>query len=349
MTLTQTRLTAAIMISLAPLLGTAPANAGPDTTKGSLEPADDNARARSSFRKAAAASQAGRYEEARQLLLDAWSVRQTYDIASSLAQVEIQLKRYRDAAEHLEFCIRNFAPVESEQTLDQANKAFADVKTRVATVKLSANRKGAELFVDSLGIGTEPLPAVIFVDPGPHRLAARLDGDTAERSLNAQAGKEYIADLTLSSHETKAAAVVQESKGTTIEPPPAPPAKTSYTPAIITASTGGVALVAGIVLFLESSHKDSQRQDQLDTLPGPNRCGTGNPNPSACSEIQSSANDARTFRTLAWASFGVAAAASIATYVLWPRTPSGAQVGLNVGALPTHSGFDLFAGFVGTF
>jgi hypothetical protein len=108
-------------------------------------------------------------------------------------------------------------------------------------------------------------------------------------------------------------------------------------------------LVTGVVLFLEASHKDSQRQDHLDQLTGSDRCGEGNPNASACSEIHSMANDARTFQALGWVSLGAAAAAGIATYFLWPRTPKGAQVGLNVRALPTPSGVNFFSGFVGTF
>ncbi|HEY3253450.1 MAG TPA: hypothetical protein VGJ91_05860, partial [Polyangiaceae bacterium] len=129
------RVAAVMVVALTPLLVTAICKASPaNTAKANTDASDDNTRLRSLFRKAAAASQEGKYEEARQLLLDAWTIRQTYDVASSLAQVEIQLKHYRDAAEHLEFCLRNFAPVESEQTLDQAKKAFADVKTRVAGV-----------------------------------------------------------------------------------------------------------------------------------------------------------------------------------------------------------------------
>ena len=352
MTLNQrpTRIAGALVVALASLFGTAIANAAPDDApQAAADATDDNTRVRSLFRKAAAASQAGKYEEARQLLQDAWAIRQTYDVASSLAQVEIQLKRYRDAAEHLAFCIRNFAPVESEQTLDQAKKAFADMKTRVAAVKISTDRKGAEIFVDGLGIGTDPLTTVVFVEPGVRRLAARLDGDSAEQSLNAQAGKEYTAELKLSTHEAKSAAPAAAEQRPIVEAPPAPTYQPNYTPAIVTASVGGAALVTGVVLLLEASHKDSQRHDRLDQLPGSDQCAAQTPNAGACDKIQSLANDARTFRTLSFVGFGAAAAAGVATYFLWPLTPTQSQIGVRAMALRSRAGVDVFTGIDGTF
>ena len=345
------RIATALVVALAPLFGTAISQAAPpDAAKGAPASVDDNTRVRSLFRSAASASQEGRYAEARQLLLDAWTIRQTYDVASSLAQVEMQLKLYRDAAEHLEFCLRNFAPVESEQTLEQAKAAFADLKTRVATIKLSTNRKGAELFVDGHRIGTDPLPAVTFVDPGPRKFAARLDGDTAEQALNALAGKEYVVELQLGTQHAEAQPQTPAAAATSpTEAPPAAPYKPNYAPAIVAASVGGAALVTGVVLFIEASHKDSQRKDQLNQLPGSNRCGAGNPNASACSEIQSLADDARTFRTLSWVGFGTAAAAGVATYFLWPRPPAAPQLSLRAHALPASGGIDFFAGLNGTF
>ena len=337
-------------LAIAPLLVTANAASAPNgATKGEAEAADDNARVRSLFRRGSAAFEAGKLEEARQLFLDSWAIRQTYDVASSLAQVEMQLKRYRDAAEHLAFCIRNFAPVESEQTLDQVKKAFADVKTRVGSVRLSADRSGAEILVDGLEIGTEPLPAAIFVEPGVRKLAARLDGDTAEQSLNAQAGKEYVAELKLSTHETKAAAPAVAATPAVVEAPPQPVAKPDYVPAIVTASVGAAALITSVIVLLEASHKDTQWHARLDQLPGSNQCAAGNPNSVACDEIRSIANDAQTFRALSFVGFGAAAAAGVATFFLWPRTPAQPQLGVRAMVLPSRAGLDVFTGLDGTF
>jgi hypothetical protein len=216
-------------------------------------------------------------------------------------------------------------------------------------VRLSSDRKGAEIFVDGLRVGTEPLPAIVFVEPGLRKFAARLDSDRAEQALDAQAGKEYALELRLSTQETQAPAPAAAEVSPTSDAPPTLIHKPNYAPAIVAASVGGAALVAGVVLLLEANHKDSQKDDRLDQLPGSNRCGAQNPNASACSEIQSLADDARTFRTLSWVGFGTAAAAGVATYFLWPRTPASAQVGLRARALPTSAGIDFFAGFDGTF
>jgi hypothetical protein len=341
-----------LALAITPLLVTVHASAAPPATaKGDAQPPDDNDRVRSLFRKGAAAFEAGKLEEARQLLLEAWTIRQTYDVASSLAQVEIELKRYRDAAEHLAFCIRNFAPVESEQTLQQVRKAFADVKTRVAAVSVSTDRSGAEIFVDSLGVGTAPLPAALFVEPGSHKLAARLGEASVEQPLNADAGKEYAIELKFGDEAPKPAlGAPPVSSG--IDAPPtgdraANPA--GYTPALVTGGIGAAALIAGVVLVFEAAHKDSQRDDQLAQLSGSNRCGAQSPYTTACDRISSLDSDARTFRTVSFVGFGAAAAAGVATYFLWPRAPEHAQLGIRAMVLPSSSGLDVFTGINGTF
>jgi len=78
----------------------------------------DETRVRSLYRKAAAAFGAGKYEDAQVLLLEAWHLRRSYDVAAALGQAELELKRYRDAAEHLQYAVKNFAPVKSEKNLD---------------------------------------------------------------------------------------------------------------------------------------------------------------------------------------------------------------------------------------
>jgi hypothetical protein len=316
-------------------------------------PADDNDRVRSLFRRGAAAFQAGKLEEARQLLLEAWAVRQTYDVASSLAQIELELKRYADAAQHLDFCIRNFAPVESEQTLQQIRKAFADVKTRVGAINVSPNPGGAEIFVDNVRVGTSPLPATLFVEPGSHKLAAHLGGASAEQIVNAEAGKGYTVELKLSEGaQSPAPSIAPVSSGIEAQPP-ASAGTTSqardYTPAIITGSVGAAALITGIVFVFEAAHKDSQRDDQLARLAGSNRCGAQTPYASTCAQVSSLDSDARTFRTLSFVGFGAAAVAGVATYFLWPRNPDQAQVGIRAMVLPSNAGLDVFTGINGTF
>ena len=66
--------------------------------------------ARVLYKKAQVAFEAERYDEARQLLLQVWQIRQTTDTAAELGHTEMELRRYRDAAEHFDYCLRNYPP-----------------------------------------------------------------------------------------------------------------------------------------------------------------------------------------------------------------------------------------------
>jgi len=226
------------------------------------------------------------------------------------------------------------------------------VKTRVAVIKLSANKKGATLFVDGFDVGLEPLSRLIFVEPGMRRFTAQLANTTTEQSLKAEAGKEYIAELNLSTPDTAAVSAVGSG---IVDAPvgnagaPLPVQKPSYAPALATASVGVAALATGVVLLIEAGHKNSQWHEQLNQLPGAAQCGAQSPNAATCDEIQSRANDARTFRALSLVAFGATAAAGVATYFLWPRAPSSSQLGVRAMALPSRAGIEIFTGIDGTF
>ena len=337
---------------LVPVLTTGVAAAEPSTRPSNeATTPDDNARVRGLFHDGEVAYQTGKYEEARQLFLEAWSVRPTYDVASSLAQVELKLQRFRDAAEHLQYCLEHFAPSESATILEHVQKALADAKTRVAMVRVSSNRDGAEVFVDSIRVGVAPVESALFVDPGKRHVSARFNGQSTEEFVNAEAGKEYAAALTFGDETGKPAttviAPVPPAGSNAVAAPTAQPR--SYVPAMVTASVGGVALATGVVLILEAAHKDTRWHNQLSELPGTNQCAAQNPNAAACDEISSLAKDAKTFRALSITGFGVAAVAGLATYFLWPRRSDKIALGLRVMVLPGRAGVDIFTGLDGSF
>src|SRR4029078_1788111 len=83
---------------------------------GSREPDSqtvDRAHARELLQQGIAAIESGSFESARQTLLEAWKLQRSYDVAGALGQAELELKRNRDAAEHLDYSIRDFPPSES--------------------------------------------------------------------------------------------------------------------------------------------------------------------------------------------------------------------------------------------
>lgn len=276
---------------------------------------DENARLVTLFRAGVAAFEAGKDEEAVKVLGEAWAIRQTYDIAGALAQAEISLKRYRDAAEHLNFGINHFVPGDSEQTLEQMRVAFVDVKKHVAALKITVDRDGAEVSAGGRAIGVSPIHGPAFLDPGARTLEARLDGQKVSQVVNVEAGQEYPVTLKLGSAK--------------ITPGPGASGAADDDPSIVPVIVGGaVALVgaAGFVLFDSAASSDTDTKNRLKAINGPSGCADGSATQSDCTAQLDAARSHDRNRNLAVASIVVGAAglASIPIYWFWPREKAAA-------------------------
>jgi hypothetical protein len=93
----------------------------------------------------------------------------------------------------------------------------------------------------------------------------------------------------------------------------------NYAPALIVGGVGVAAAATGIGLLIAAGSKSSERDDRLAALPDGNPCASGTPYVAECAAIHGLDDDARTFRTVAYVSFGVTAAAAVTTFILWPR------------------------------
>lgn len=274
--------------------------------------ADDNSRLRALFREGVQAFEQGRNEQAVRILSEAWAIRQTYDVAASLAQAEIQLKRYRDAAEHLEFGLSHFAPVESEQTLEQMRAAFADVKTHVATLKFKVNRAAAEIQIDGRTLGASALTAPQFVDAGVHTVQASSNGENASVVISVEAGNEYPVELRFKASTAPDAAHASTGGDASDE--------RSLVPVIV-AGTVAVVGTAGLVGFSLAASSDAETLAHLKDKNGTSGCADGTASPADCSAQLDAAQSHDKHRNLAVASavVGAVAVVAIPIYWFWPR------------------------------
>lgn len=124
------------------------------------------------------ALQAKQWEKARRNLLQAWQIEKHCRIAANLGLVEIELQQYRNAAEHLVYCLRN------ENDLDEDRKTavrelFEQAQAQVGTIDVRTDAVGATIFVDGEVVGHTPI-AVIFVEPGRRTIAAKMAGKSFE-------------------------------------------------------------------------------------------------------------------------------------------------------------------------
>jgi hypothetical protein len=294
-------------------------------------PADDNDRARALYRQATAAFERMRPEEALAGFRASWNIRKTHDVALSLGQVELVLKKYRDAAEHLDFAIRHFPPMESSEMLETARKALAGAKQQVATVKIIVNRPGAEVLVDSQIVGVAPLDHPIFLEPGQRTILARdpnatARSDVSSQTLVAEAAGEHTVTLQLGS----AGATTSRSVAETSRP-------TNVVPLVVGGVVGLAGLGIGTGFALAASSKKSRADSLRADLPD-GACNPSNGPAPACADLRDAVDAHDRNRNISTAGFVVGGVAIVGTvgYWLFTRAPS-KQTAQQTPALRIHA------------
>jgi hypothetical protein len=158
------------------LLG--PTLTGPIRAEPALHAASDVERADQLFRKGTEAFEKERYSDAYGALRAAWDLAPSYRTAAGLGQVELHLTQYRDAAEHLAYCLRSFPTSGDAGARRHVEEGLAQAREHVAALRVRVDPEGAEVAVDGHPAGRAPLEGLLFVDPGPHVIQASAEGRT---------------------------------------------------------------------------------------------------------------------------------------------------------------------------
>lgn len=289
-------------------------------------------------------------------------------IACNLGNVELLLGKTRDAAEHLSFCIANFAATGDPALLEKARKVIGDAKKQVAELTVRVNVKDAVVIVDGREIGRAPLEGAIFVEPGSRNVEAQLTGyEPARLVVQASKGSAQTVEITLTANKvpptptpimssTPAAPAplaggggVDESNRGAAAPPPvfAPEDAPKSVPLIVAGLTlGAVGLGMGIGSTVaaagERSDAESQRGEVLAREP--RGCAASPAAGTPCGDLADalSAND--TFRGLSVVGFAVGGAALVGTivYLLLPSSatplPTTGATGGGIRVAPVFDG-----------
>ncbi|MFZ5895569.1 MAG: tetratricopeptide repeat protein [Myxococcota bacterium] len=290
-----------------------PASAASAGTKGSES---DDARIRALVRRGETLYESGQTAQARQPLLEAWALRQSYDVATMLGQVEQDLGHDAEAATYYDFALRNFAPTESEEALKGLKARLADVAAKVTAVDVRVNKENAEISVDGRVVGKSPLPARVFLSPGEHVVVATWEGQGQQAPVVGKPGEERAVSLSF---------VDLPPESSTPNPSPAPTSSASG-PALAPLLVGGAVVAIGLGVGIGEAISAGNQADDLRSLrsqTGPGACV--NPSEPTLVQLCSSQREVaeRYDRDRNWstAGFVVAGAAAIATatYWLWPR------------------------------
>ncbi|WP_437796929.1 hypothetical protein [Sorangium sp. So ce693] len=253
------------------------------------------------IRRAQRARDAGRWTEAHAAYKAAFEAadppssteKERAEIAGELGLCELELRKYRDAAEHLAWSLdqRNFLPLQLQLRFEAGQRKAAP---HVATLYLSVDPPDAEVLINGKPISAPARTYRLFLDPGQHMVRARLAGhEEAFASFDAQAGK----PTTLSLQVPRAAAPGAPAKETSMRrSTPGARASSSVEPSstasklrIAGAVVAGATMAAGGGLLIWSAYTEDELHDRATALRGADedasRCARPNA-PRACSELR---------------------------------------------------------------
>ena len=295
------------------------------------------------FAAGQAAFEKGDYAAARLAYLDVWNRRQTYDVAANLAQSELEMGLFRDAAEHVTFAIANAPPSVPAETRSTMSAMLDQAKKEVAALAVQGLPDGAGVLVDGMAAGDAPFPGDLFLEPGKHTIEVKAPGyRPQQREVTGIKGERHTVVFSLQREEQVSS--TNAGSGAKLSPEPDQPTADSGGPSWVPVAVGGtitaLGLAGGIGFSLAASSKRDDRDQQLQTLGGSSACGTGTVYGDECAAIDRLDSDANTYGNLAVAGFVTAGAAGVATiaYLLWPRESSSEQAVLVAPAVGKSGG-----------
>jgi hypothetical protein len=252
-----------------------------------------------------------------------WDLKQSYDIAANLGNLELEQGLPRDAAEHLAFALRTVAVGVPEDRVAAIRGLLERARKLVGAATVKVNIAGAEILVDGVAVGRSPLSGEIFVDPGKRTIEARLSPYTPAkkvfdfpRAATIPVGLELVLAAPTASASASAA-------------PTAPPVATATPKSMVPVGVGVAAAAAGLGLGIVGLVLSGSKGSEVDRLQGElapldkkgnhSICSTAAP-PAQCADLDSAFLAKGSFRNLAIAGFATAGVASIAT-VVWILIP----------------------------
>jgi tetratricopeptide (TPR) repeat protein len=97
--------------------------------------------------------------------------------------------------------------------IEQATTQMAELNDKLARVAVESNRVGAVVAIDGERRGDTPLPKLLAVEPGPHRLTLTWQGETKSADFVALAGEELSQRLDFEGRQPLFAPAVAVPRG----------------------------------------------------------------------------------------------------------------------------------------
>ncbi len=152
--------------------------------------------ARQRYAAGVKAFDAGQFEDARVAFLEAYKLTQAPGILLNLGISELRTNRVAEGGNHLLRFLRDYADATPEERAS-AQASLEECKRKASLIEVHVDAPGAEVTLDGALVGKAPLADPVFVEPGPHELAASDGSNNATARVDAKRGQSVKASLRL--------------------------------------------------------------------------------------------------------------------------------------------------------
>jgi hypothetical protein len=197
----------------------------------------------------------------------AYAAAPNYRLLYNLGHVSYELREYVDAQRYLRRYLQEGGSEIEPARRQESEGLLAKLTGRIATLVLSSNVAGAEIFVDDVSVGHSPLSEPLAVSAGTRRLTAAVEGrPRVTRVLEAGGGDRLVVALEFP---------VEHDDRVTTSPPPAAASSSASSAAVwLGIGSGALAVGAGVMAYLAYSDGSNYREalgrkttaHELDTL-----------------------------------------------------------------------------------
>jgi hypothetical protein len=185
-----------------------------------------------------------------------------YKILYNLAQAEFQVANYVAALGAFELYLKEGGTQIPQARREEVEQEIPRIRSRVASVTVKTNVQGANISVDDHPIGPAPLAEPVLVNPGTHRVTARMEGwNDSSKLIDVAGGDTPNVDLTLDQRPKVVETPIAPAPAPAAAPAPAP-ASRSWTPPVVAWATAGVFTGGAILFGLLAQSKSNELKDE---------------------------------------------------------------------------------------
>jgi tetratricopeptide (TPR) repeat protein len=238
----------------------------------------DSEKAARRFQQAVELYREGSYEGALAEFRKAYQISPSYRVLYNIAQTQFALHDFVGAYKSLLQYVSEGGNDISADRRAQVDEMSAKLEERIGHLQIATNAADADIRIDDVSVGTSPLPGLVAVNVGTHKVSAVKAGSPEAVRTITVAGKESVRiDLKIDEAVAAAARVGSSAASSPVSGPLSAPAASiaksqqasvpGHTGLIVSLSTtAALAIGTGVAGYLALAAQQKLK-DQINTYP----------------------------------------------------------------------------------